>query len=589
MPREEVYDQDNDEEEIPKSSFTTYVAEGDALFKNKEYYKALQSYSTALELQTDSYCLVSRSKCYLQIGDTDSALRDAEAALAEDSNFSKGLHAKAEALYAMGDFEYALVHYHRGHKLRPELNEFRLGIQKAKEAIDNSIGSPSRVKLETKGDLSFFNKQDESVTKSKVSLIAITSVSIKKSTKPVESSDKTIKQLLGELYEDKLYLEKLLSNGDFVHGKHDQAIYQCIQEGLGYLDSRTEFWRQQKPLYARKKQKKANKDRRSKSPTHQSNMTKYIVHTLEEIDAALAEGRPDDGLKKAQSCLRTVESLDIEDVPNKMEVIANLHSCIGNAMFDQGNMDGALVHHRKDLEIGKKNEIQEAIGRALDNMGRVYARKGEFAKAIDFWEEKLPMKQTPLESTWLYHEIGRCHLELEHYVEARRYGEKSLANAEEAQDNEWQLNACVLIAQANVKLSNIADAVEMFERGLEIAKVIGDKKAEKGIQRALEDTSAKLIANMKNNRRGSESDSRPTTTEQEAQDDYERDAEEVADEVQSETNKDDDASKYEESVKEDDNDEGNDVDNTNTEEDDRNGRNDAKAQDEAAEEVPEED
>lgn len=41
----------------------------------------------------------------------------------------------------MGDFEYALVHYHRGHKLRPELNEFRLGIQKAKEAIDNSIGS----------------------------------------------------------------------------------------------------------------------------------------------------------------------------------------------------------------------------------------------------------------------------------------------------------------------------------------------------------------------------------------------------------------------------------------------------------------
>jgi len=34
----------------------------------------------------------------------------------------------------------ALVYYHRGNKLRPELNEFRLGIQKAKEAINNSIG-----------------------------------------------------------------------------------------------------------------------------------------------------------------------------------------------------------------------------------------------------------------------------------------------------------------------------------------------------------------------------------------------------------------------------------------------------------------
>ena len=34
----------------------------------------------------------------------------------------------------------ALVFYHRGHRLRPELQEFRLGIQKAQEAIDNSVG-----------------------------------------------------------------------------------------------------------------------------------------------------------------------------------------------------------------------------------------------------------------------------------------------------------------------------------------------------------------------------------------------------------------------------------------------------------------
>jgi hypothetical protein len=40
----------------------------------------------------------------------------------------------------MGNFEIALVYYHRGHQLRPELDEFRLGIQKAREAIDNSIG-----------------------------------------------------------------------------------------------------------------------------------------------------------------------------------------------------------------------------------------------------------------------------------------------------------------------------------------------------------------------------------------------------------------------------------------------------------------
>lgn len=48
---------------------------------------------------------------------------------------------KAEALYAQGDFEMSLVYYHRGHLLRPEMDDFRLGIQKAREAINNSIGS----------------------------------------------------------------------------------------------------------------------------------------------------------------------------------------------------------------------------------------------------------------------------------------------------------------------------------------------------------------------------------------------------------------------------------------------------------------
>ena len=53
----------------------------------------------------------------------------------------QGLYQKANALYQMGDFEYALVYYHRGSKLRPDLTECTQGIHKAQEAINNSIGS----------------------------------------------------------------------------------------------------------------------------------------------------------------------------------------------------------------------------------------------------------------------------------------------------------------------------------------------------------------------------------------------------------------------------------------------------------------
>ena len=58
------------------------------------------------------------------------------------------------------------------------------------------------------------------------------------------------------------------------------------------------------------------------------------------------------------------------------------------------------------------------------------------------------MLKTPEESTWLYHELGRCRMELKEYTVARALGEQSLSAAQEARDQMWQLNASVLIAQA---------------------------------------------------------------------------------------------------------------------------------------------
>jgi len=43
-------------------------------------------------------------------------------------------------MYIKGNFELALVYYHRGQKLKPDCEIFRLGIQKAQEAIDSAVG-----------------------------------------------------------------------------------------------------------------------------------------------------------------------------------------------------------------------------------------------------------------------------------------------------------------------------------------------------------------------------------------------------------------------------------------------------------------
>jgi len=57
------------------------------------------------------------------------------------------------------------------------------------------------------------------------------------------------------------------------------------------------------------------------------------------------------------------------------------------------------------------------------------------------------MVSSCLESTWLYHELGRCYMETRDYNKAKQSAIESVSSANEADDTAWQLNAYVLLAQ----------------------------------------------------------------------------------------------------------------------------------------------
>ncbi|XP_050790576.1 outer dynein arm-docking complex subunit 4 [Gopherus flavomarginatus] len=526
------------EGEGPSGTFPSLMAEGALLSRRGEPGKALASFTNALQLQAgNKHCLVARSMCYLKLGDTENSLRDAEASLQNDKTFSKGLYQKAETLYTMGDFEFALVYYHRGHRLRPELQKFRLGIQKAQEAIDNSVGSPSSVKLENKGDLCFLSRQAESKkVKQKLQVKAPKKDQKQQSKAGPIRNEKTERQLLGELYADKAYLEKLLKDADLIKSstKYGMTVEDLILGGINYLDTRTEFWQQQKPIYARVRDRKLMQQRwlpeRKRKP---SEVARYILKSMEEIDMLLTSSCPEGSCKKAEHVLKTIQSWSEDEIPNKNELIGNLYSCIGNAQIEMGQMGAALQSHKMDLEIARENDLPDAISRALDNIGRVYARIGKFQQAIDTWEEKIPLAKTSLEKTWLFHEIGRCYLELDEAAEAQDYGEKSLQSAEEEGDVEWQLNASVLVAQAQVKLQDFQSAVMNFEKALEKAKLIHNDAAQQAIIIALDDANKDFIEELRAEQRRERLES---SRDYDYDDDY-KEGEEAEDQKEREENK----------------------------------------------------
>ncbi|XP_055881298.1 outer dynein arm-docking complex subunit 4-like isoform X2 [Biomphalaria glabrata] len=472
-------------------SFPLLKSEAHKLLKSGNFFLAIGSYTKALQLRPDDrICLVRRSKCHLMLGDTAKALQDAEASLLEDKNYHRGMFQKAEALYNAGDFEMALVYYHRGNRLRPELLEFRLGIQKAREAIINCVGTPDRVKLNTTGDLSFFNAQDEKKKRKVFGSACVKrpqQVVRRKKEKP--NNEMTIKQMLGDLYGDRQYLEKLLKETDntSLTGKH---INRLVQDGLHYLDTRTEFWQQVKPMYARKYEAilALNRGRQAKTSPYD-----HIVGELEKVNKLMHENNYEGVLKKCQRVMGTLDSISEVHLPNKMTFKAHIHSIMGNAYLEMGDYVNAAVQHQMDLTIGEEVGIDDAECRALDNLGRVHARNGKYQKAIDVWERKLPKSKSTLETTWLCHEIGRCYLELGQSRSAKEYGERALQSAVEAQDDRWKLHALVLISQAEVKSQRLSSALISFEKAYEVAGLLMDEEAQDAITKAMNEVNMKVL------------------------------------------------------------------------------------------------
>ncbi|XP_046391673.1 outer dynein arm-docking complex subunit 4 [Ischnura elegans] len=235
-----------------------HLEEAHGHYKCGLYTKGIQSYCLALELQPeDVEALVSRSRCYLAVGQPGSALKDAEAALAVEPGCIRGIYQKAEALYHLGDFEHSLVFYHRGQRIRPEMECFRLGVQKAQEAIQNTIGKkgPQQPQSRRKASNALRAKSPGESSGSPPASAAKAQATVFRSKKNARSSlstpnsgSRSSRQLLGELCVDKLYLENLLQHPD-IKAPHQEGcahIEGPAKEAVAYLAGREEFWRQQK-------------------------------------------------------------------------------------------------------------------------------------------------------------------------------------------------------------------------------------------------------------------------------------------------------------------------------------------------------
>ena len=490
-----------------KSPFTVYIAEGEKLYKAGDYKKAVEAFTDAIELEPDNAStFVSRSRCYLAMGEADKALDDAEHSLKNNESYHRGIYQKAEALYSLGQFEFALVFYHRGQKLRPELNIFRLGVQKAKEAIVNSVGTPKSVNLRSKTGISTPLANTASGASDRKNLGGAAgrdprrgtlsgheNADMKKegrigsgnrkgsSANNNQKRQKTAKAVLGEMYPDKAFLMKLLDDEELMKGNvsNGMNIHSLILSGLNYLDTRTDFWQQHKPIYARKRDRLLMQQKWNQASSKDPK-TNNMLKVLEKAEQMIENSEPVAALKELENMTAKCP-IDDQEPANACHTLGLL----GLAQVDIGNYTEALKNHKRELRLAEKNNLNNEKSRALDNLGRVYARLGKFDKAIEAWTIKLPLAENNLEKTWLHHELGRCYFEMGKNEEALSHGLESFKFAEEAKDSTWQINSKVLLAEAYQKSDQVDSAKECFKAALQLSEFYNDMPAKAAIEKAL--------------------------------------------------------------------------------------------------------
>ncbi|XP_064542602.1 outer dynein arm-docking complex subunit 4 isoform X1 [Drosophila montana] len=235
-----------------EADISSIIALGLKEIKNANPENAIHFFCKALELNsTDINALISRSKCYLLLGEPSRALQDAETALGEDKNNIRAIYQKAESLYYLGQFEQSLMFFHRGLRARPELDLFRLGVQKTQEAIENTIGTKTRsTQPLPSAKISMSRKSGDNTPKSQTLNSSRAQVLRQKPTK-ADLERRNARKLLGELCVDKEYLEKLLLHPDLVRADtNTENISALAKEAVCFLNKRQEFWRQQRPCTA---------------------------------------------------------------------------------------------------------------------------------------------------------------------------------------------------------------------------------------------------------------------------------------------------------------------------------------------------
>lgn len=373
-----------------------YKNQGNVAFQNKEFDKALELFTKAIQLNPNDHIFWSnRSGVYASLGKFEEALEDASMCVTLKPDWAKGYARKGLALYYLGKYEEAEETYNAGLKLDPNNAQMKEGLEQVNKALDDMFkkrfpgGMPGAGGFPGGANNPFVtqiltgllsNPETASYLQDKDFTSKLMELSQDPSKLPLHMNDPKIKKAF-----------EILSQG-FGKGKGPGAGFEEKAEtehghdyqGQDHKHDDHPQWedetdKKEKPEEAPKPTKTEEK------PKPQPPKEEPKVSSSNPAEAEKAKGNEEYKKKNFKEALNYYEKA-IELAPNEVTYYNNKAACL----IEMKEFEKAIEACDKAIEISKSGHYDyEKLARALSRKASALSNLEKYDEALNYYQQSL--------------------------------------------------------------------------------------------------------------------------------------------------------------------------------------------------------
>ncbi|XP_046823523.1 outer dynein arm-docking complex subunit 4-like [Vespa crabro] len=366
--------------------------------------------------------------------------------IGNDRRFAQALHYEADQLYQKGNYETALVLYHRAAKVCPRDGSHSTAARRTATMI-NSWQNPSK---RLRKFLSKTKPESELTIALCPEVAAIKAANVLRES-PDFSSVNEVLSFLTSINDNEIHVEH---NSEYsIQDTYRSCRYKNTTKELSFQFS---YFDEHKNLWDRSSTTSSfSKLHLTRSNAMLNRLRNVADTTLKKLETAFHSGNVKASFQYAKELLAVSSGIG---EPKRYEVEAHRYLALTHVML--GRHDRAVNNVARMVYLAKISNDSVLILQSLLTLGKVHLSFDHLDAAARAWEHLSKNLEEPILRAWIHHEIGRCYLETGKFVKAFNMGNRTLEIAEDIGSNKWILHGKLLKAQTLVKLGRFAEALE---------------------------------------------------------------------------------------------------------------------------------